>query len=261
MKEQAAEFPLCLATKPARMVFTRRSIVISPEQLPCYGIAWPDLARPPLCSKTRFAFRVTFTAMAGLVARWTCVPCAVEAERHRSTAKDHPSMHPIVGIPACARLVNEPAPPRHAGALRRRGTGRRGGGADHDPADGRSIARRARPPRRSAAAWQPEQRASLALRRRRQPDARSPRPGARRHHAAADPRGDRARHAAAGDLSRHPGAERGPRRHAAPEGARGSRTDGSSPRPRHDRGEVCPAPSGVPVGRSSHASSAARRSW
>ena len=58
------------------------------------------------------------------------------------------------------------------------------------------------------------------LRRRRQPDARPARPGARRHHAAADPRRDRARHAGAGDLPRHPGAERGARRHAAPDGAR-----------------------------------------
>ena len=83
------------------------------------------------------------------------------------------------------------------------------------------------------------------------------RPGARRHHAAADPRGDRPRHAAAGDLPRHPGAERGPRRHAASEGARGAGRMDHRPGPGTIEREIRAAAPGVPVRPARAASSAA----
>ena len=57
------------------------------------------------------------------------------------------------------------------------------------------------------------------------------RPGARRHHPAADPPGDRTRHSAARHLPRHPGTQRRARRHAGHRDPRAGRASGITAAP------------------------------
>ena len=123
---------------------------------------------------------------------------------------------PLVAVSTDVRAVRQLHLARRAAAIS-------GGGADRRrrvPAAGAVVRRpaRSRPParlgRRRHGHRLEIQRASFALWRRCQRGQRSLRSGPRRHDAAADPQGDRARRAAARHLPRHPGTERGAGRHA-----------------------------------------------
>ena len=155
-------------------------------------------------------------AHAGARAGHGLLPVEGSAVTQNAAMSTQPAERPIVLVPADNRMLGAAPVPRRRQEVRRRGAtgrlpaarravgrGRRGGGV--------AVARG-----RRAADGIGVERAPQPFRRGRPRPGPAARPGARRVDAAADAQGHRAGRAAARHLSRLPGNQRRPRRHAAP---------------------------------------------